>query len=102
MDGAILDLVAKAYETARSGGKHAGFLRIYETLPNHLIGRAIRSLTQRVAEHRGWIEAPYLKIGPNAPDDAIRHLVRSRWPKEIAAFEEQIEILQSILEERRK
>ncbi len=98
----IMGASSKAYEAAKSGGKHHGFLEIYEELPDHLVEKAARSLSNRAAQHRNWIASPRSKVGPDLPAEAVCHLVESRWPKEVAIFEEQIEILRSILKERRK
>ena len=93
--------MAKAYDEAKAGGRHGGFLRNYEDLPDHLIEKAIRSLSARIAEHQRWIEAPLQKVGPGTSETDIRNLATRRWPREVAGFEEQREILQGLLAERR-
>ena len=102
--GATLRVVAisKAYQIAKDGGRNSGFLRNYEVLPDHLIGKAIKSLERQVLDHRAWIEDPRRKVGPDLTEDEIGNLVRKKWPKDILRIEEQIAILGGLLQERRK
>ena len=102
--GATLGAVAtsKAYQIAKEGGRNRGFLRNYEALPDHLIGKAIRSLETRAREHRAWIADPRSKVGPDLAENEVGNLVRKKWPKDISRIEEQIAILRGLLKERQK
>ena len=92
--------MSAAYEAAKAGGKHRGLLRIYQELPDHLIAKAIRSLAARASEHRAWIANPALKLGADVAAVERARLVREKWPKEVRGFEEEIDVLQGILQER--
>lgn len=91
-----------AYEAAKAGGKHKGFLRIYQELPDHLIEKAIRSLAARASEHRAWIADPALKVRVELSDAERARLVAVVWPKEVRGFEEQISILEDVLRDRQQ
>ena len=93
---------SKAYQNAKEGGRHSGFLRNYEALPDHLVEKAIRSMQVLKQEHQAWIADPHSKVGPDATEDEIGNLLRKKWPKDISRIEEQIAILRGLLKERRK
>lgn len=100
--GKIAVAMGAAYEAAKAGGKHEGMLRIYRELPDNLIEKAIRSLAARAAEHKAWIAEPTLKLGAGVSAEKGERLVRNKWPKEVRGFEEEIDVLQGILQERRQ
>lgn len=92
----------EAYRTAKEGGRHAGFLKNYDGLPDHLLEKAIRSMEAQIEEHRAWITSPRSKVGADLADDAVGNLVGKKWPKDIARMDEQIAILRGLLSERKK
>jgi hypothetical protein len=77
-------------------------LHVYRELPDHLIVKAIRSLEARAAEHRALIARPEMKLSPGVAAVEVERLVREKWPKEVRGFEEEIDVLQGILQERTK
>ncbi|AUB79516.1 hypothetical protein THSYN_00100 [Candidatus Thiodictyon syntrophicum] len=90
---------SSAYEIAKSGGRHAGFLLGHATKSTGEVTRAIRSLRNQVEVHRDKIANPLKWVSPELPERQLSHLVNQYWPKEIANFTEQIEILEQILAE---
>lgn len=92
--------MSNALEIARSGGKHAGFLNQYSSLPDHLLEKAVRGFEKQIAVHQSWIENPFLKLPPDFPPLEVERLVTKKWPSDIARLEEQKAILQEILKER--
>jgi hypothetical protein len=95
-------VVPNAYEVAKAGGKHKGWLKQYEALPDHLLQKSIRSIQKRIQEHETWIENPASKLGDlsqldlRALDDYLHH----KWPSDIRRQQEHVTILQGILEAR--
>ena len=90
-----------AYEIAKGGGKHSGYLDEYRGKPDHLVARAIRSLQKQIALHQKWIQNPYLKINSNESTARLNALVNKKWPSDIRRLAAQIEVLKGILEERK-
>ncbi len=89
-----------AYDAAKAGGKHDGFLREYAQLPSHRVRKAVRSLRKRIAEHEDKIADPDRHLRPDTPPAQRRHLIETKWPADIVRQREQIEVLQGILRER--
>jgi hypothetical protein len=86
------------YEEARSGGRHAGFLRNYEGRSPEEIDRGIRSIEKQIADHESWIAMPTRKI-PNWEKLDPRQrkaLVERKWPADIARQREQLSILKEL------
>ena len=82
-----------AFEVAKAGGKHAGYLKQYVSLPDHLVEKAMRGFEKQIAAHNSWIANPFLKLPPNYPAMAIERLVAKKWPADIARLEEQRDIV---------
>jgi hypothetical protein len=91
-----------AYEAAKAGGKHSGFLARYRELPSPLLARAARSLARRIAQHEGWIARPEEKLGAGADSVKLAHLVGKKWPRDLERLREQLDIVRSILQQERK
>jgi hypothetical protein len=103
LGGAILkDVKPSAYDIAKSGGRHEGFLKDHSTKTDNQIHRSIRSLRQQIATHQDKIANPQNWVAPGLSPQQLNGLVNSYWPKEIANFTQQIEILQGILAERKR
>lgn len=88
-----------AFEVAKAGGKHVGFLRNYVGRTPAEIQKAIASIEKQIADHRPWIANPQSKI-PNFGSLDPRQqaaLVNSKWPGDIARQKEQLEILRGLL-----
>ncbi len=93
-------LVGKsAYETARSGGKHAGFLKNYLNKSPVQILKGIKSLKKIIAEHRDKIVHPekyisdFYKLDPRQQ----HALLNKEWPSQILRQSEQLNILENLL-----
>ena len=88
-----------AYEIAKAGGRHAGLVRRYEGEATRQVEKAVASLERRISEHLDKIARPedHLPVGVGARQ--IRHLVDAYWPREIAGYRSQIEVLRGILKE---
>ena len=94
--------MGKAYETARTGGKHHGWYRISQDLGDRQIEKSIRSFQEQVRRHQAWIADAYAKLPRNASAAQVSMLVKSGWPEDIERHLEFIDILKGILKERSK
>ena len=91
-----------AYETAKAGGRHGAFYRLYMQRRAEEIRRGIRSLDQRIQEHREKMRDPVHNVAGYAPLDPRqqRALLESKWPADIQRLQEQRDILEGIVRER--
>jgi filamentous hemagglutinin len=91
-----------AYETAKAGGRHGAFYRLYMQRRTEEISRGIRSLDQRIQEHREKIRDPVHNVAGYTQLDARqqRALLERKWPADIQRLQEQRDILAGILQER--
>ena len=91
-----------AYATARAGGRHGAFYQLYVRRRSEEIRRGIRSLEQRIQEHRTKLQAPAQEVIGFAQLDPRqqRALIESKWPADITRLQEQKTILEGILRER--
>ncbi len=91
-----------AYATAKAGGRHGAFYRLYMQRRTVEIRRGIRSLDQRIQEHREKMSDPvhnvagYTQLDPRQQ----RALLESKWPADIRRLQEQRDILAGIGRER--
>lgn len=91
-----------AYEAAKGGGKHAGYLKNYANKPTPEIKKAIESQKKVIAEHRDKIANPekhipdFKKLDPRQQEA----LVTKKWPGDIQRQSEQLDILEGILKSR--
>ena len=91
-----------AYETAKAGGRHGAFYRLYMHRHTAEIRLGIRSLDQRIQEHREKMSDPvhnvtgYTQLDPRQQ----RALLESKWPADIWRLQEQRDILAGIVRER--
>jgi hypothetical protein len=90
-----------AYEVAKAGGKHSGLIARYGGLPDNLVEKSIRSLDKRIAEHEAKIAKPRDFVDTSATDTQIAFLVNSFWPKEIATYTGEAQVLRGILKDRK-
>ncbi len=90
-----------AYDIAKAGGRHSGFLEDHSTKTDGEINRSIRSLTAQVETHNDKIANPMKWVDPTLSPQHLNGLVTSYWPKEVANFTQQIEILERLLMERK-
>lgn len=90
-----------AYEVARSGGRHAGLLRLYQEKSTAEIRRALRSYDRQVAQHRQKIHHPeefvpdWDKKHPRVQQGLLRH-----WQEDIVRNQELADVMRGILQER--
>ena len=89
------------YEAAKEGGRHKGFYQQWQMKRIAEIEKSIRSLHEQIAIHKEKISNPYLYIEEDISLQQLDGLVNRYWPKEILNFEQQINILEGILEERK-
>lgn len=92
--------MSNAYEAAKAGGRHAGYLKYYMSLPDHLVEKAVRGFDKQIAAHKSWVADPFLKLPPDYSAIEIDRLVTKKWPSDIARLEEQRDIVLGILKER--
>ena len=91
-----------AYEIAKAGGRHGAFYRLYMQRPLGDLRRGIRSLDQRIQEHREKVRDPvhnvagYMQLDPRQQ----RALRESKWPGDIQRLQEQRDVLAGIVRER--
>jgi hypothetical protein len=99
-----IDAVAPtAYEIAKAGGRHAGFLHQFSAKSLREIDKSIRSFETNIAKHLDYIADPLKKVSkdvwdrmdPRQQQGLIEH-----WNKEIQDWQQQIEILRRIRQER--
>ncbi|MDY7096184.1 MAG: RHS repeat-associated core domain-containing protein, partial [Acidobacteriota bacterium] len=98
---AMAEVPRGALETARQGGRHAGFLRNYAGRSRKEIERGIVSLEKEIAEHRAKMADPEQFI-PNFHQLDPRQqeaLLTKKWPRDIQRQQEQLEILQGLLDD---
>ena len=95
-------ILGHAYETAKAGGRHGAFYRLYMPRRTEEIRRGIRSLNQRIQEHREKMRNPGHNVAGYMQLDARqqRALLESKWPADIQRLQEQRDILAGILQER--
>ena len=98
----IAAAMGAAYEAAKAGGKHNGFLVRHRELPDHLLAKAARSFLRRIREHQRWIARPEDKVDAGLDPRQVEHLVAAKWPKDIARNEDQLDIVRGILREKRR
>jgi hypothetical protein len=91
-----------AYEIAKTGGQHSAFYTIYIQRRTEELRRGIRSLEQRIQEHKEKIRDPehhvtgFTQLDPRQQ----RALLENKWPADIRRLQEQRDILEGILQER--
>jgi len=91
-----------AYELAKSGGEHSGFLKQYLNVPSPMIQRGIKSMSRRINEHLLWMENPYSKLPIDVDSRSVQALVNKKWPKDVARITAERSVLQGILDDREK
>jgi hypothetical protein len=101
-DAMLKNVKPSAYDIAKSGGRHAGFLKDQAAKSDGELTRSIRSLRSQVETHCDKIANPSNWVTPGITPQHLNGLVNSYWPKEIANFTQQIEILERILAERKQ
>ncbi|MGC3875391.1 hypothetical protein ACPF7Z_19300 [Halomonas sp. GXIMD04776] len=94
--------VGNAFSIAKSGGKHAGFLKNNQDRPNEELAKGAAKIEKQIALHQAKIKDPakyvegWSKLDPRQQEA----LVNKKWPSDIRRQEEQRDILKGILSER--
>lgn len=99
--GMIAAMKNTDYEAAKSGNRHKGLYQQWQGKRIPEIEKSIRSLHEQVKVHQDKIANPLSYVNPDLPKSALDALVVSYWPKEIANFEQQINVLTGILREKK-
>ena len=89
----------EAFEIAKSGGRHGGTYRRYQTARTQEIEKSIRSINEQISQHEDKVRNPKAFF-PDASDTEINYLVNRFWPKEINNLRQQRDIMVGILSER--
>jgi hypothetical protein len=94
-----LDAAHNAFETAKAGGRHAGFLANYSGKTAEQLQKGIESLQKQIAEHADKIANPGKYIPNFGQLDSRQQaaLLGSKWPSDIARQQEQVQILEGLL-----
>lgn len=103
---AIPSVTKSAYEAAKSGGKHAGFLKNYAGKSAAQLKKGIQGLQKQIDEHSALINDPagtMKKLGKgdwNALDPRQQKaLLERKWPGDIQRQTEQQNILKGLLDD---
>ena len=91
------------YEEAKSGGRHANFLKNYSALGEKNIVRGISSIERQLANHAKKIENPHIGAqNYDALDPREQKGLVRKWRHDMERQRAQTYILRKILEERTK
>lgn len=92
-----------AYLTAKEGGKHSTWYKIYQNKPSKEIQKGIKSIKKEIIEHKEKIKNPEKHYPDFKNFDTRRqdNLINKKWPSDIKRQEEQKGILEGILKERK-
>lgn len=93
--------MSDAYEVAKAGGRHSGLIRRFRDDTDHAIAKSIQSLQRQIDLHLAYVADPYLKVDRGLDALAVKRLVEQKWLKEIERLKEEVEVLDSLLKERR-
>ena len=87
-----------AFEIAKQGGKHSGFLKNYLRKSPKEIQRGIKSLEKQIAEHQSKIRDPskHIKDFNKLDPRQQKALVEKKWPSDIQRQQEQLDILKGL------
>ncbi|MBF0318017.1 MAG: hypothetical protein HQL04_07555 [Nitrospirae bacterium] len=88
-----------AYETAKAGGKHYGFLQNYQERPIEELQRGVSSIKKQIADHYAKIKNPqeHIKNFEHLDQRRQKYLLESKWSSDIKRLNEQLEILEMII-----
>jgi hypothetical protein len=93
--------VNAAYQAAKEGGRHAGFLRTFSDRSASEVQRGINSLNKGVSLHLEKIANPATYADRwNSMTDQEREGLLRYWQKEVIRYSEQADVLRGLLEEK--
>lgn len=95
-------MTSAAYEAAKAGGRNQGIIRRFGNENEAVIRKSIRSLEKMIAEHQDKIANPWNYVEKDISPSHLADLIARYWPKEIMGFQEQIDVLNGILEDRHR
>lgn len=93
--------MSDAYDIAKSGGKHSGFLNLWAEKDAKSILKSMESLQGQIDLHRDKIANPDNYFTEPVSAQRREGLVKRHWPKEIRTFQAQYDILSVLLKEKR-
>jgi hypothetical protein len=95
---------AKAYEVAKNGGRHSGTYQQAINMTNVQIEKSIKSLEKKISIHENKILNPekYYPDFYNLRIEVQQANLIKHWPEEIKTFSEQKQILEIVLNRRRR
>lgn len=86
--------MTSAYEAAKAGGKHAGFLRSLSAMGPRQRSSAVQSFTDQITLHRDKLAFPERYVQNwGALREGHRQSLLREWRKEVLDHEEQIGII---------
>jgi RHS repeat-associated protein len=94
--------IKSAFEIAKEGGKHAGFLKNNLTRSTEELQKGINSIEKVIAEHQSKIANPskYIENWSKLDPRQQQSLINKKWPSDIQRQGEQRDILKNILKNR--
>lgn len=92
--------MSNAYEVAKAGGPHHGWMEKQRKLPTVKLLKSIRSLEKQIAQHQQWIRDPYSKLPADTPAEVTDYYVKTKWPGDIERQRQQIDIIRGVINER--
>jgi hypothetical protein len=91
-----------AYQVAKEGGKHAGFLGNYAGKSVNELEKGMLSIERQIAEHQDKIANPekyipnFIQLDPRQQ----KALLTKKWPSDIQRLSEQLDILRGLRNDR--
>ncbi|MES0336883.1 MAG: hypothetical protein SFH39_11105 [Candidatus Magnetobacterium sp. LHC-1] len=81
-----------AYETARAGGKHYGFLQNYQERPIEEFQKGVSSIKKQISDHHAKIKNPqeHIKNFEHLDQRRQEYLVGSKWSCDIKRLSKQL------------
>ena len=90
-----------AYETAKSGGEHAGTYKTYSSKTNKELEKSIKSQQKNIDIHNDKIANPDKYVSDfYKKDKRYQEGLIKRWKNEVSIYEAEKEILEGILIEK--
>lgn len=100
--GATLRANPAAYDVAKAGGKHAGWLRTHEALSDVELERSLKSFNRLAAKHERWMADPASKVADFAErDPRYQKGLLHGWRSDIERASELAGIVDGILRSRK-
>lgn len=96
----LVEVKPSDYDIAKAGGRNKGVYLRFKDVRTPEVEKSIRSLEKRIAIHNEKIRHPDAHLRPDLTPLHRADLIDRYWPEEIADFNEQINVLRGILEER--